>query len=139
MIQGADSGLQDDSARAIATILVVEDEALIRMVLVDHLRDAGFEVQEVRSADEALRLLAGDPQPDLVFSDVNLPGSMNGIALARWLSEHRPDMPVLLTSGAGPQDMPADMRRSVPILMKPYDLDDALQRLQALLNRRGER
>jgi CheY-like chemotaxis protein len=117
-----------------AAILVVEDEALIRMVIADHLRDLGYEVAETRSADEAVALLEKGRDVDLVFSDVNLPGAMNGIDLARWLRAHRPAMPVLLTSGAiAVQDMPADLRGSCDLVLKPYDIEEVARRIGLLL------
>lgn len=116
-----------------AVILVVEDEALIRMVIADHLRDTGYDVVETRTADEAVVLMVNGLRVDAVFSDVNLPGSMNGIGLARWLRSHQPQIPVLLTSGAiAAQDMPAELR-GTELLLKPYDLDEVVHRIAPLL------
>lgn len=116
-----------------AVILVVEDEALIRMVIADHLRDTGYDVVETRTADEAVVLMVNGLRVDAVFSDVNLPGAMNGIGLARWLRSHQPQIPILLTSGAiAAQDMPAELR-STELLLKPYDLDEVVRRIAPLL------
>jgi CheY-like chemotaxis protein len=134
MGQASDAGGGQDGVRQDpATILVVEDEALIRMVIADHLRDAGFAVLEARSADEALRMLDEAQSIHIVFSDINLPGSNNGIDLAQWLRANRPAVPVVLTSGVGARDMPAELRGAVPMIMKPYDLDVVLRRLKTLL------
>lgn len=115
-------------------ILVVEDEALIRMVIADQLRDTGYDVSETRSADDAVAQLESGLSVDVVFSDVNLPGKLNGIGLVRWLRDHRPGLPVLLTSGAiATQDMPADLRGSCDLLLKPYDSDDVVRRIEMLL------
>lgn len=81
------------------TILIVEDELLIRLALSEHLRDLGFEVLEAASAAEAVAMMDRHRGIDLVFSDVRMPGEMDGIALAQWILEHRPGMPVMLTSG----------------------------------------
>jgi CheY-like chemotaxis protein len=117
-----------------AAILVVEDEALIRMVIADQLRDTGYEVAETRSADDAVSKLESGLQVDVVFSDVNLPGTLNGIGLVRWLRGHRPEMPVLLTSGAiATQDVPADLRGTCELLLKPYDIDEVVRRIELLL------
>lgn len=116
-----------------AVILVVEDEALIRMVIADHLRDTGYDVVETRTADEAVVLMVNGLRVDAVFSDVNLPGAMNGIGLARWLRSHQPQIPILLTSGAiTVQDMPAELR-GTELLLKPYDLDEVVRRIAPLL------
>lgn len=115
-------------------ILIVEDEALIRMVIADHLRDLGYEVAESRSADEAVALMETGRPVDLVFSDVNLPGAINGIDLARWLRSHRPAMPVLLTSGAiAVQDIPTDLRGSCDLVLKPYDIEEVARRIALLV------
>lgn len=117
-----------------AAILVVEDEALVRMVIADHLRDTGYEVAETRSADEAVALMQNGLRVDVVFSDVNLPGTLNGIGLVRWLRDHRPETPVLLTSGAiTPQDVPADLRGTCELLLKPYDIDEVVRRIEPLV------
>jgi CheY-like chemotaxis protein len=116
-----------------AAILVVEDEALIRMVIADRLRDSGYDVVETRSADEAVALMEKGLHVDAVFSDVNLPGTLNGIDLVRWLRSQRPQIPVLLTSGAiSVQDMPADLR-DTELLLKPYDVDEVVRRIQPAL------
>lgn len=116
-----------------AAILVVEDEALVRMVIADHLRDTGYDVSETRSADEAVALMENGLRVDAVFSDVNLPGTLNGIGLVRWLRSHRPETPVLLTSGAiTPQDVPADLRGTCELLLKPYDIDEVVRRIGPL-------
>lgn len=112
-----------------AAILVVEDEALIRMVIADQLRDSGYDVVETRSADEAVALMEKGLHVDAVFSDVNLPGTLNGIGLVRWMRSQRPQIPVLLTSGAiSVQDMPADLR-DTELLLKPYDVDEVVRRI----------
>jgi CheY-like chemotaxis protein len=77
------------------TILVVENKHLVRTGVAMHLRDCGFQViAAVRALDEA-------PEIRLVFSDVNMPGQMDGNDLARWLRRKRPAIKILLASGAG--------------------------------------
>ena len=83
-----------------SVILVVEDEVLIRFVVADYLRECGFQILEAGNADEAVELLrTADLGIDLVFSDVHMPGTRDGFDLARWVQEHRPEIPVILTSG----------------------------------------
>jgi CheY-like chemotaxis protein len=80
-------------------ILVAEDEVLVRVEVSDHLRDCGFNVLEVSSADEARALFTTGVQIDAVFSDINMPGPRDGIELALWVELNYPHVPVLLTSG----------------------------------------
>lgn len=80
-------------------ILVVEDDTLIRMLGVDILEEAGFEVLEAANADDALAILIEHDEVRLLFSDVDMPGSMNGVDLARLVHERWPRIRLLLTSG----------------------------------------
>jgi CheY-like chemotaxis protein len=83
---------------AAPVVLVVEDEVLLRLAAAQHLRQAGYEVLEARNADEAMRLLE-KADVDAVFSDITAPGNMDGLQLADWLREHRPEVGTVLTSG----------------------------------------
>lgn len=105
-------------------ILVVEDEPLVRILLADHLREAGFTVAEAVNADEAFQHCRTHQNLDLVFTDVQMPGSMDGIALVAQLRELNPFLPIILTSGALTEDEVA----GIPFIRKPYDLASA-QRL----------
>ena len=82
------------------TVLVVDDEILVRMVIAAYLRDCGFDVVEAGNADEAVRVLEVGIRVDIVFSDVNMPGSLDGFGLAQWLRRERPGLNIILTSGA---------------------------------------
>lgn len=81
------------------TVLVVDDEPFIRMNALDMLGDAGFDVVEAAQADEALVQLADHPEIGLLFTDVNMPGSMDGLDLARRVHELRPEVRLIVTSG----------------------------------------
>src|SRR5262245_41278519 len=81
-------------------ILVVEDEVLVRSIVAAYLSECGFDVIEASGADEAVRVLQADVAIDIVFSDVNMPGSMDGFGLAQWVRRERPWLKVILTSGA---------------------------------------
>ena len=78
-------------------ILVVDDEAMVRMSGVMMLEDAGYEVLEAASADEAMELLKHAPEVRLMFSDVDMPGSMNGVELATAVNDRWPNIRLLLT------------------------------------------
>jgi two-component system, response regulator PdtaR len=105
------------------TILLVEDDPLIRISTADHLRDKGFNVIEAGTVIEAATVLSSSPQVRAVFSDVDLPGAMGGLSLAVWIHTHYPAIPVILTSGVR-SIVPALIgQRTVPFVPKPYDLD----------------
>jgi len=118
------------------TVLVVEDEILVRMVIAAYLRDGGFDVVEAGNADEAVRVLEASVRVDIVFSDVNMPGSLDGIGLAQWLRRERPGLEIILTSGAaqGVKDA-SDLCAHAPILAKPYDYVELVRQFRALLTR----
>lgn len=81
------------------TVLVVEDDMLVRMHGVDILQDAGFIVLEAETAEDAITLLQGQDDVHLLFSDIDMPGSMNGLELAQLVRDRWPKVRLLLTSG----------------------------------------
>ncbi|MBS0547409.1 MAG: response regulator [Proteobacteria bacterium] len=113
------------------TILVVEDEILIRSAVALHLRDAGHAVIEAGNADEALRALTADRSVVLVFSDVNMPGTMDGLALARAIRRDRPGLKVVLASGAGWKNGTEIV--DVPRLTKPYSFVELTALIERML------
>ena len=101
-------------------VLVVEDEVLIRMNTVEIIKDAGFDVLEAANADKAIVLLEARLDIQVVFTDIDMPGSMNGIKLAQAVRGRWPPIKIIATSGhfklkAG--DLPDDGR----FLPKPYN------------------
>ncbi|MEO6298874.1 MAG: response regulator [Paracoccaceae bacterium] len=80
------------------TVLVVEDAALVRMNIVLELEDAGYRVCEAANADIALNLIAQE-SVSVLFTDVDMPGSMNGLQLAALVRQRLPCMPIIVTSG----------------------------------------
>lgn len=116
------------------TVLVVEDEVLLRMSVAEYLRDCGFHVVEAGNADEALRVLEADVEVDVVFSDVQMPGSIDGLALAQWLRRERPQIELILTSGvARTAEAARDLCEEARFLAKPYQEADLESRIRALL------
>src|ERR1700712_3994498 len=80
-------------------ILVVEDEVLIRGSIVAHLQDCGYHIFGVSNTAEAIAILdRNEVKIDLVFTDVRMPGKMDGWGLAAWVREHRPEKAVTVTS-----------------------------------------
>jgi DNA-binding response OmpR family regulator len=80
-------------------VLVVEDEILLREMIADELRDAGFEVLEAADGDSAARLLAADGRIDVLFTDIRLPGALDGWGIAQLARERRAALPVIYASG----------------------------------------
>jgi CheY-like chemotaxis protein len=100
-------------------VLVVEDEPLLRMDAVDMIRQSGFDVVEASNADEAIVLLETRLDIELVFTDIDMPGSMNGIKLAHAVRNRWPPIRIFATSGhftVRDGDLPSDVR----FLSKPY-------------------
>jgi two-component system, response regulator PdtaR len=116
------------------SVLVVEDDFLVRAVAVAHLKDSGFSTMEAQSADEAMVILRDDRSIAAVFSDVQMPGSMDGIALAQWLARACPNVKVLLTSGRLDPDKSVRWR----FIAKPYSLEEMERELRNLLASRPE-
>jgi|SRR5579862_4059274 len=117
--------------RTSPTILIAEDEVLVRGVVAEHLRDAGFHVIEASNAAEAVDVMRSGEAVDLVFTDIAMPGIMNGVMLARWIYLHRPDVPVVLASGS------AETARAIPnvrLFLKPYDLCDVEAHIRDVLD-----
>jgi DNA-binding NtrC family response regulator len=113
-------------------ILVVEDEILIRSAVAEFLRDAGYRVIEAANAAEAVAIFASRTQIDLVFSDVNMPGTMDGVGLGRWIADHHPGIQVILTSAISHARRAGQSGAS--FLPKPYRLAEAVRRIASLLN-----
>lgn len=118
-----------------ATVLVVEDVVLVRMLICDYLRDAGFTIVEVTSGDEALAVLATPLQIDVVFADIYMPNSsIDGIELARWIQANKPAVKVVLTSGvADLKDKAREVTSGGALIDKPYDRGQVVRRLREVL------
>jgi two-component system, response regulator PdtaR len=100
-------------------ILIVEDEALVRLSAVGMLEDAGFRMIEAVNSDEALELLEADSNIELLFTDVNMPGTMDGLALARRVHDRWPHIGIMVASAKSmpqPDELPAGSRYE----QKPY-------------------
>ena len=102
-----------DHSRFPAVILVVEDEMLLRMRAVDMVEDAGFTPVEAADADEAVAILESRSDIALLFTDIQMPGSMDGLKLAHAVHERWPPIKIMLASGQlrlPNLDIPADSR-----------------------------
>jgi CheY-like chemotaxis protein len=100
-------------------VLIVEDEFLLRMDAVDMIAAAGFEVVEAANADDAIEILESRPDITVVFTDIQMPGSMDGLKLAQAVRGRWPPIKIIATSGhvhVSPTDLPEGGR----FLPKPY-------------------
>jgi CheY-like chemotaxis protein len=112
-------------------ILLVEDEALVRMDTAVSLREGGYFVQEAGNASDAINSLQSKPVIDLLFTDINLGKGMNGVELAGWALTQRPSIAVLVTTGdALMTGLPLALG---PILAKPYTVVELLKRVRQAL------
>jgi CheY-like chemotaxis protein len=115
-----------------SVVLIVEDEFLIRMNAVEMIEEAGFEVVETASADEAIAILEGRLDITVVFTDIQMPGSMDGLKLAAAVRNRWPPILIVATSGRvklGPGDLPEGGR----FLPKPYSPAEITKILRELI------
>jgi CheY-like chemotaxis protein len=122
----------DTDAPSCKTILVVEDEALIRIWATDLLEENGFSVLEAKDADAALKLLQSRHDVKLLFTDVQMPGSLNGMELAREVHSRWPHILLVITSG---RERPT--RAEIPddgrFVAKPYSGEELLGQIKDLI------
>jgi DNA-binding NtrC family response regulator len=110
-------------------VLVVDDDTSNRISTCEHLRENGFHSLGVNSAERAIVLLDNGFATDLVFCDARMPGDKDGYGLARWVGEHHPELPIILTAGKDEAALPC----SAEILPKPYALDSALAKIRQVI------
>ncbi len=116
------------------TVLIVEDEPLVRLVGTDLLTDAGFHVIEACDSREALEILENCTDVEVVFTDVDMPGAMDGYALADEIGRRWPKIGVVVTSGRrapGPYAIPNSSR----FLPKPYSAGTLVNNIEACMHR----
>jgi CheY-like chemotaxis protein len=114
------------------TVLIVEDEFLVRMDAVDMIRSLGFEVVEVENADDAIRVLEDRPDITVVFTDIQMPGSMDGLKLAAAIRGRWPPIKIVATSGLSKiseDDLPPGSR----FVHKPYNKPQIAAALRAVI------
>jgi CheY-like chemotaxis protein len=113
-------------------VLIVEDEILLRMNAAEMIGDAGFDVVEARNTDEAIKILEARPDIHVVFTDIQMPGSMDGLKLARFVRSRWPPIKIVTTSGfvkIGTDDLPEGSR----FLPKPYRPEQIVATLGELI------
>jgi CheY-like chemotaxis protein len=116
------------------TILIVEDEVLVRTAIAEYLRHCGYRVVETTSSDEALSVLQEvDIKVDVVLSDVKISGAMDGFGLAKWVRENRPGVQVILTGSVEKAAHAAgDLCEDGPHLAKPYEPQQVIEWIKRL-------
>ncbi|WGM40555.1 ATP-binding protein [Caulobacter sp. NIBR1757] len=119
-----DTGPVRTASRFSGCVLLVEDDDEVAALVTEMLHQIGFDVTRAASAAGGLGALANGRRIDVVFSDIMMPGAMNGVDLAREIHHRRPDLPVLLTSGFAEASRRAAEDLGVHVLPKPYRLDD---------------
>lgn len=114
-------------------VLLVEDEVLIRLAAADILRDEGFTVCEAADAVEALVLFSSDVSLDVVVTDVQMPGELDGLKLTQIIKEAKPDLPVAIISG---HFDPTQEHAANAFLRKPYSSTELLKLVRELIDKR---
>ena len=112
--------MERENSTKIPAVLIVEDEPLVRLGAVKMIEEAGFLVIEAANADEAIRILESRTDIRAVFTDINMPGSMDGLKLAHAVRNRWPPIKIIVTSGRDrltEQDLPEGGR----FFAKPYD------------------
>jgi CheY-like chemotaxis protein len=112
------------------TVLLVEDEVLTRLMLADELRSQGLQVLEASNADEALTVLQSSLPVHLLFTDIRMPGEMDGVALAKFAHARFPGIKSIIGSSGQPESI-GDFADA--FLAKPYDLRELAGQVRRLL------
>ena len=128
-------------AATLETVLVVEDDVLIRIAISEYLRECGYRVFEAANAAEALAVLQkAEVEIDVVLSGVEMPGSMDGFGLAQWIRENRSGLDVVLAGTAERAAHAAgELCDEGPMLAKPYEPQILVDRIKQVLAARARR
>lgn len=113
-------------------VLVVEDETIVRMDLGAALGDAGFDVIDVANADDAIAVLCSEPNISLIVTDIEMPGSIDGLRLAKLVRDRWPPVPIILVSGRC-TPLSEDLPQRSRFFAKPYDVGCLIDAARAYL------
>jgi CheY-like chemotaxis protein len=114
-------------------VLVVDDEVLVRLDVAEQLREAGYEVLEASNADEAIDILNVTPSIRLLFTDIDMPGTMDGLRLAAAVRDRWPPVKIIVTSGHRMVDI-TEIPDGSMFFSKPYAPPDVLRSMRDLLS-----
>ena len=122
-----------------STVLVVEDEVLIRFAVGEYLRDCGYRVLETKTGEEAQAIMRAGELVEILFADIDLGPGINGFELARWTRENYRGIRIILASGV---DRMADAATDIcdkPMMRKPYAYETLADHIKSLLGAMGQR
>jgi len=120
-------------ASASQSVLLVEDDHSVAALVTEMLRELEYRVTRVDGSHAALAAIDGDVDVDVVFSDIMMPGSLNGVDLARELRRRRPSLPIVLSSGHAEPSLAAAGEQAITVLRKPYDIATLAKALREAL------
>ncbi|WP_348649017.1 response regulator [Rhizobium sp. P38BS-XIX] len=113
-------------------MLVVEDEPLLRLSMVTELELEGFTVFEAGNAAEAIEIIEANPEIRLLFTDVDMPGTMDGLLLAAFVRDRWPPIKIIVTSGHRlPED--CELPEGSPFMSKPYVVSEVISTIRILV------
>jgi CheY-like chemotaxis protein len=125
-------GTPEATGASAGQVLLVEDDDEVAALTVEMINELGYDTTRVASAEAALGALADKREIDIVFSDVMMPGRMNGVELAQEIRRRRPNLPVLLTSGYAEAVSRSATVHQIKIIPKPYRMDELREALAAV-------
>lgn len=120
------------AGKSAPVVLIVEDEPLLRMLAVEVVEDAGFVALEARDADEAVILLESRNDISVLFTDIDMPGSMDGLKLAHAVRDRWPPIKILLVSGQV-RLQPSELPSNSFFVRKPYQASALVEELRAMV------
>ena len=120
------------AGKSTPVVLIVEDEPLLRMLAVEVVEEAGFVAIEARDADEAVVLLESRADITLLFTDINMPGSMDGLKLAHAVRDRWPPIKILVVSGKQ-RLQSSDLPSNSYFVGKPYQASALVEELRSLV------
>jgi two-component system, response regulator PdtaR len=114
------------------TVLIVEDEFLVRWPAAEFLRERGYVVIEATNVADAISIFELGTHVDIVFSDVRMRGELTGHGLAEWLDRNHPDVPLLLTSASRTEADQVTTSENRRFIVKPYDLAEVSAQIESM-------
>ena len=128
---------KEEHLQGAEVILVVEDEPRVRKVTIRNLKNLGYKTLEAENADIARIMIESGEHIDLLFSDILMPGEMDGHMLAIWTEEYYPQIKIVLTSGfsKAKKDVSSDKAHPFPIIRKPYSVNILAKQIRTTLTK----
>ena len=117
-------------------ILVVEDDAVVRLAFCEYLIQQGYTVFQAATGAGAVEMIADHPEVELVFTDLAMPGTMDGLDLVEWLLKHRPGLPVIVTSGVWGRVRTMEeysSHHALSYFVKPYKYDAVANKIRQVI------